>query len=219
MALFLDPALASGSSCVTVPEAADTSLPPFGVNPQYSEITLQGYSLADRFMTPHIDVFPVARYAQLLPDLVGPRVTALQSLISGGTPGAAELPVLPIQNAAQQFHARYQVIPFANGSGTRYITQYAQFFDPINNHDMFYTFQGLSSDGKYWISAILPVSNPVLPADGTNPPNGQSWDDFGNNFPTYIADITTQLNAQPMENFSPGIAMLDALVASIRIQP
>jgi hypothetical protein len=219
VALFLDPALASGFNCQSVPEAADTSLPPFGVNPQYTEISLQGYTLADRMMTPHIDVFPVERYAQLLPDLVNPRLTSLQSLVGGAAPGTSELPVLPIQNAAQLIHAQYQVITFTNGSGTRYLTEYAQFFDPINNHDMFYTFQGLTSDGKYWISAILPISNPILPADGNNPPNGQSWDDFGNNFPKYIADITTQLNSQPPANYSPTLPMLDALVASVRIQP
>jgi hypothetical protein len=55
--------------------------------------------------------------------------------------------------------------------------------------------------------------------DGTNPPNGQSWDDFGNNFAKYVADITAQLNAQAPKNYSPTITMLDALVTSIRIQP
>ena len=217
-ALFLDPALASGFTCQSVPETADTSLPPFAVNPKYTEITLQGYPLAGRIMTPHIDVFAVERYGQLLPDLLPPLVTTLQSFIGGTAPGSQELPVLPIQNAGQLIHVQYQVIPFANGSGTRFLTEYAQFYDPINNNDMFFTFQGLTSDGKYWISAVLPISNPILPADGKNPPNGQSWDDFGNNFPQYINDITTQLNSQPPESFSPTIPMLDALVASIQIQ-
>ena len=217
--LFLDPALASGFNCQSVPEAADTSMPPFAVNPQYTEITLQGYPLADRFMTPHIDFFPVDRYAQLLPDLLPAQVTALKSLIGGAAPGTGELPLLPIQNAAQQMHVQYHVIPFVNGSGTRFLTQYAQSFDPINNHDMFYTFQGLTGDGKYWISAILPVSNPSLPADGKNPPNGQSWDDFGNNFPKYMADMNIQLDSQTPESYSPSISALDALIASIKVQP
>ncbi|MGB8212298.1 MAG: hypothetical protein WCE68_01955 [Anaerolineales bacterium] len=217
--LFLDPALASGFNCQSVPEASGASLPYFAINPQYTEITLQGYPLADRLISPQINVFPVARYTQILPDQVNPRVAALQSLIGGAAPGTAELPFLPIENAVQQDYVHFQVIPFANGSGARFITQYAQFADPLNNHDMFYTFQGLTSDGKYWVSVTLPVSNPTLPADGQNPPNGQSWDDFGKNFTKYITSITAQLNAQPPESFSPTIPMLDALIASIRVQP
>ena len=124
---------------------------------------------------------------------------------------------MPNFNAAQEFFAQYQVTSFASEKGIRYLTQFSQFFYPINNHELFYTFQGLTSDGKYWISAILPISNPILPADGRNPPNGQSWDDFGNAFPKYIADITAQLNSQPPESYSPTIPMLDALVASIQI--
>lgn len=217
MSLHLDPVLASGFSCTSIPEAADTSLPPFAINPQYTEITLQGYALGERMMKPHIDVFPVERYGQLIPDTLPTFVTNLQSFINGTAPGTQELPLLPIQNAGQLIHVQYQVIPFANGKGTRFLTEYAQFYDPINNFDMFYTFQGLTSDGKYWISAVLPISNPILPADGKNPPNGQSWDAFGSGFPKYLSDISLQLNSQAPGNFSPSIPMLDTLIASIQI--
>ena len=216
LALFLDPALASGFNCQTVPELSGGGP---AVNPEYTELSLQGYILSDRFFTPKIAVFSVQKYTGLAPDVVSPRVAVLQSLIGGGPVSDSELPLLPIFEAGQEFHTLYQVIPFANGGGIRYLSEYAQNYDPINNHDMIYTFQGLTSDGKYWVSAILPISNPILPVDGTNPPNGQSWDDFGNNFAKYVADITTQLNAQPPKNYSPTITMLDALVTSIRIQP
>jgi hypothetical protein len=219
LSLFIDPALASGSECKTVPEASGPDLPAFGVNPEYTELTLQGYALADRFFTAHIDLFPVQRFSELVPDAVPQRVTALQALIGGGAPGAEALPLLPIFNAAQEFHAQYQVVPFAGGSGIRYLAQYAQFADPVNNHEMFYSYQGLTSDGKYWISAILPVSQPSLPANGDNPPGGQSPEQFSNNFPAYIADLTTQLNSLAGESFSPLLPMLDALIASLQVQP
>ena len=179
---------------------------------------MQGYPLSDRFFTPHIDIFPLKRYSELAPDAVNPDVAALQALIGGGTVGNS-LPLLPIFNAGQLFHAQYKIIKFTPGSGVRYLTQYAQNFDPINNYDMFYSYQGLTSDGKYWISAIFPISNPILPANGNNPPNGQSSEDFGNNYPTYITDITNQLNAQTGGSFSPTISVLDDLIKSIQIQP
>lgn len=219
MTLYLDPVLASGYDCQTIPEASGADLPSFGVNPEYVELTLQGYALANRFFKPHIDVFPVQRYSVLLPDFISQREAMLQALISGGAVGESSLPILPIFNAGQEFHTRYQVIPFENGNGIRFITQYSQATMPINNHEMFYTFQGLTSDGKYWVSAVLPISHPILPESGDTPPGGQSWEDFSNKFNTYLIDIANQLNAQASASFSPTIPILDALITTISIQP
>ncbi len=217
--LFLDPALAGGYSCKTIPEVNGQGGPGFDVNPQYTELTLTGYVLSDRFFEPKIAVYPVQKFIELVPDAIPAKVSALQALIGGGSTGTKGLPILPIFNAAQEFFTQYKVAAFVNGNGIRYLTQYSQFVDPINNHEVFYTYQGLTSDGSYWVSAILPISNPVLPADGNNPPNGQTPEQFSNNFTTYIADLTAQLNSQPAESYSPTLTMLDALVTSITIQP
>jgi hypothetical protein len=202
--------MASGFNCQSVAEAGDPSAPGFAVNPKYTEITLTGYILSDRFFTPHIDVYPVQRYSELAPDVIPAQVASLQVLIAGGPAPSKGLPILPIFNAAQEFYAMYQVLPFSSGNGIRYLTQYSQFVDPINNHEVFYSYQGLTADGKYWISAILPISNPLLPADGTNPPNTQ-------NFDSYLAGVAAQLNAQPPDSYSPTIHMLDALIGSLSI--
>ena len=215
LTLFLDPALATGVNCEIVPASTQG----MEMNPQYTQLTLQGYLLFDRFFTAHISIYSVQDYANLLPDNIPADVAGLKALIGSGPTGNKGLPFLPNFNAGQEFFAGYKVISFGSGDGIRYLTQYSQYFDPINNHELFYTFQGLTSDGKYWISAILPISNPILPADGNNPPNGQSQEEFGKNFTAYITDVTNQLNAQAPENYSPTISTLDALVASIRIQP
>jgi hypothetical protein len=217
LSLYFDPALATSYSCETVPEAADTSLPPMGVNPQYSKLTLVGYPLTGRLMVPHIDVFPVQRYRELMPDLVNPRVEKLQNLIGGAAPGSDTLPLLPIFNAAQMFYAQYAVVHFQNGNGIRYVTMYAQAYYPVNNHDMFFSFQGMTADGKYWISLIVPISHPSLPENGDNPPGG--YDAFVKNFDSYIAQTTQELNGKPPESFVPSILALDALVQSMVVQP
>ncbi|KAF0107778.1 MAG: hypothetical protein FD146_1409 [Anaerolineaceae bacterium] len=215
VSLYIDPALGSSYSCQTIPESAED----MAIHPQYTEITFHGYPLANTFFTPRIDIFPVQRFSEMAPDFIPGRVQMLQNLIAGGMPGDSDLPLLPIFNAAQVFTARYGVVGFQNGSGIRYLTLYAQYAAPINNHDLFYTFQGLTSDGQYWVSVILPISNPILPADGVNPPGGQSWEDFSNNYQAYAADMTVQLNAQPPDSFAPAITLLDALINSIIIQP
>jgi hypothetical protein len=220
VSLYLDPALASGFQCQTVAEVSGADYPGFAVNPQYTEITFQGYVLADRFFTPHVDVYPVQRFTEIAPDVNIPsRVSALQALIGGGTPGSDALPLLPVFNAAQEFYAHYQVLPFGTGSGIRFLTQYSQFADPVNNHEMFYSYQGLTADGVYWISAILPVSLAGLPDNGDNPPDGQTFEQFSNNFPAYIADMTSKLNGQADGDFSPTLPALDTLVASLQVTP
>jgi hypothetical protein len=220
LTLTLDPGLASNFNCQTIPAAGTPDDPSFAVNPQYTELTFQGYVLPDTFHKPHISVFPVQNYHDLMPDIIDGKVAALQALIAGGAlPAKEALPLLPVFNAAEEFRAEYQVISFSGGSGIRYLSQYAQFSDPINSHDMFFSFQGLTTDGKYWISAILPVSNSMLLPNGDNPPPGLTWEQFGNQFDTYIADLVTKLEAQPPDSYNPTIAALDALIASIEIHP
>lgn len=215
LSLYLDPALGSSFSCETVPEQTGV----MENYPAYTKLTISGYPLAGKFFEPSISVFPVQRYTEILPDLVPTRVSDLQFLTAGNPPPVIDLPFLPGWNAAQVFHALYSVVPFTGGSGIRYVTLYAQYFAPINNHDLFYTYQGLTTDGKYWISAVLPVNHAMLPDNADNPPNGLTWEQFANSYTTYLADLITQLEAQPAGSYVPALPALDTLVASIHIQP
>jgi hypothetical protein len=214
LSLYLDPLLASGFKCETNPEVSEG----MDVAPQYTKVTLEGYVLSGKFFTPYIMVLPIQRYTELLPDVVPGRVSALQALIGGG-PVVEPLPFLPTFNAAQIFHAQYLNLPFASGGGIRYLTEYAQYFAPVNNYDLFYTYQGLTNDGKYWLTAILPINNPILPDTPDILPGGMSMEDFNNNYVSYITDMMNQLNAQISDSYSPSLTALDLLVASISIQP
>jgi hypothetical protein len=215
LSFFLDPALASGYNCETVPE--NTGVDPWQT-PEYTAVTLSGYVLPDQPFFQRIHVYRLSEFLALRPQ-ASTSVDSLKALIAGGAPGPDALPVLDLFGAAQIFHAQYQVVSFASGSGIRFISEYAQYYAPINNNDMFLIFQGLTSDEQYYISAVLRISNPILPANAENPPGGMNWEDFGNQYDAYVADITTQLNAQPEASFIPSITLLDALIGSITITP
>jgi hypothetical protein len=214
LSFYLDPTLASGYNCETIPESAEG----IEITPQYTSITLQGFILSDKFFDAHISVFSVLRYSKLLPENIPTQVANLEALLDGGSTGNS-LPLLPNFNAAQVFHAQYQVVPFSSGGGIRYITLYAQYYAPINNHDLFYTYQGLTHDGLYWVSAILPINNPILPTSGDTIPGDMSQEQFAANYGPYITDLTNQLNSQTSDSYTPSLAALDALVASMTIQP
>jgi hypothetical protein len=215
----LDQALGSGYGCETIPESSGSDVPASGKNPAYTEVTILNYPLGDTTFSAHVDAFPVERYSELLPDMVPARLADLQAMIGGGAPSGKDLPFLPALNQQQVFSAKVEAIQFQGGQGLRYLTQYAQSPQPINNQDMFYTFQGLTANGQYWISVVLPISSGDLMADAKNPPNGQSWEDFTNNYSTYLTNATAQLEAQNPDSFVPSLAQLDALVKSLLIQP
>jgi hypothetical protein len=177
-----------------------------------------GYPLTGRMMQPVISVFPVQPYIELLPDVINPDVSALQALIAGGAPGSSDIPILPVQNARQLFLAQYAVLQFQSGSGVGYITQYAQAYVPINNHELFFSFQGLTTDGKYWISLILPISHPSLWEEEGDPSN-TIWTTINNNPDAYYSGITAELNEKLPRSFVPTLLILDALVKSLTITP
>ena len=108
-------------------------------------------------------------------------------------------------------HAQVQFLNFNHGTGVRYLTQFDQGILPINNYELIYTFQGLTSDGKYCIAAVLPVTHPDLPADAA------VNSDLANDFQSYLSQTVTMLNEQPADSFTPDLNALDALIRSLEI--
>jgi hypothetical protein len=187
---------------------------PFGVAPLHTELTLKGYAIPSSLLDPRVYIYPAADYGSML-DFVQQDIDTLKLIIANqSAEGTSELPLLPPQYAQQLFHSNFKHIQFQNGQGIRYVTQYAQAFVPINNHDVFYTFQGISSDGKTYISFILPVTNPLLQADENTIPGGD-FTAFSNNFETYLAGIKSQLDASPDDSFTPNVQLLDEMVQSL----
>jgi hypothetical protein len=217
LTFFLDPSLEASIKCTTVPEYGGADAMPFDTHPQYSKVTLIDYPLSGRIMQPVISVFPIQRFRELLPDVVDPDIAALQALISGGDPGSIDPPILPVQNATQLFLAQYEVLQFQNGSGVRYITQYAQAYVPPNNHGLFFSFQGLTSDGEYWISVILPISHPSL-WDTEGAPSNTEYATIESNPDAYYADKASEINEKDPKSFVPSIKKLDTLVKSIIVK-
>jgi hypothetical protein len=164
-------------------------------------------------------VFRAAEYAQYT-ELTASIIAALQNLqYSAGQPLPESLP-----NGV--FIAQAQPIQFQNGKGLRYLTQFDQSPLPVNNREMFYYFHGLTSDGQFYIQAILPLHSPLLVADeeptSITPPDGVQfdWTDIMNGYdaiPAYLEAVTRKLSAAEPNSFTPTLPMLDALIQSITV--
>ncbi len=194
--------------------------------PAHLQITLQDYSLGSSFHVPQIFVYPAPDYAAENP-AAADSLKRLQMILSnpGGQYTNDQYPHIPFFNAGQVFAAQEKTLSFNGGSGIRFVTQYAQDVSPINNGGLFYHFEGLTSDGKNYIVAILPVNLSFLPTDNNPdspvPPSGIAFPQNnarGSDFENYFKQVTDQINATAPDQFNPSLNTLDALIQSISIQ-
>ena len=216
--------LATNALNGTVPAVAPTTDGPgWDVAPEYIKFKLDNYVQYGTSQEAQILVYPAAEYAAIN-ESAAKSIGQLQAILKGSvSPTAENLPTIASFNAAQVFAAQTQILKFQNGSGVRFLTEYAQYPDTVNNADLFYEFQGLTADGKYYIIAILPASNPMLAFNAdpqTNIPSGGiafPGADNPNAIPTYYANVVNLLNTAAPNSFSPALGSLDTLIQSITI--
>jgi hypothetical protein len=226
--IVLTSGVASGARGLQFPRAEGEEIAPWEVTPGHVQLKLEGYVLQDKFHQPQIYAYPALPYAEMYPAAFE-SIRRLDNILYGpGGPSlnADQLPTVPFFNAAPLFESKAELISFQNGQGVRSLTEYAQHSASVNNHDLFYHFQGVTRDGAYYIIAILPISAPVLAetsdAGAPLPPGGVPYPylaDSNADMEEYYRSVTDVLNATPSDMFTPSISQLDALIQSIRIDP
>jgi len=185
-------------------------------HPEYIEIKFNNYIRGETFHEAAIRVYSVAAYRQFSP-IVDEEFMNFHSFIQQKPQDQENLPFLPNWPAAQAFHAQMKYVSFQNGEGVRYFTEYTQYFVPVNNDELFYTFQGMTADGQWYVSMVLPVGHPMLPVDSNAVPQEQ-MDAMSQDYEPYITDMVNQLNSQPDNSYVPGLQLLDELVTTLRIK-
>ena len=186
-------------------------------NPAYDRFTLVGYPLSDTFHDPRIEVYPARDYASLSV-IAAEQIDALTQLLQERPSTATdELPFIPLFNAAQVIRARVHYLDFTGGSGVAYLTFYAQSAYPITNGELFYTFQGLTSDQQTYVSAILPIAQADLPDEIDNATF--DYNAFIEQLDTYHSELTDALTTADDATFTPAVSLLDAMVQSLNVAP
>ena len=193
--------------------------------PAYTEFTLINYNSKNSDFEPQIQVYLVSELGSSATQLV----QALKELLAEKPVTLPRgIPILPIIPAGQLIDVHIEYLTFTNGSGIRVLTQLGQGSWPINNEGLVYIFQGLTSDGAYYVSAFLPVTVSFLPDHvddpATVPPvDGISYPQFGSsNFDEEYSDyqdaIIRKLSSTPSEAFVPSLSLLDDLLKSLQIK-
>ena len=166
-------------------------------------------------------IIPIAGYLakfDKMPELqeeVKAQIDELRKFLDERTITDAEtITVLPPFNAAQLIHSRIEFLKLPNGRGVRFLTSYATDPAPITAADLFYTFQGFTDDGLYYISAFFPLDTTTLaktPADVS----AVETDEASNRFGDYLVRIAQQIQTGADSDFTPALGAIDAVVRSI----
>jgi hypothetical protein len=186
--------------------------PSLGDMPQHLAVTLNLYSVNESILKPQILIFRAAEYSQYS-ELTAATINQLQSLqYVEGQP-------LP-DGLDADFSAQVHSVNFKNGHGIRYLTQVFQNFNPVNNQELFYYYQGMTDDGQFFVQATLPINAPYLPAD-SNPNTPQPADGIPftmDDFSSYLNAVSQKLNSTETFNFNPYLDALDEMITSMQIK-
>jgi hypothetical protein len=204
-----DPSLAREVIADSIPAEGVESDPIWMIVPDHVHFIFMDYLHGQAFHTAQIFVYPIDEFIARN-EYVGDIVDQLRHILQDKPSSAPDgIPFLPFWNAAQLMTSNIRYLEFENGSGVRFLTQYGQALWPVDNINLFYTFQGMTEDQSHYIAAIFPVSNAMLPDDGADLIDAD-FETFIENWDSYLADTLDQLNSQGMSTFSPDLALLDA---------
>jgi hypothetical protein len=221
VSFVVPPRMADGAEPEKMTAVESNTDAPWDIAPAHLRFTLTGYALQDKFHQPRIYVYPAAEYAQRNSNASEP-IDRIRRIATGAPLLEETLPYIPFFNAGPLMAAQIKIIPFPNGGGgVRTLTQYAQYAAPINNHELFYHFQGLSSDGNYYVIAILPITAPLLAEDekpdAPVPEGGVPIPTAVGPSEVYYFSVTEKLNSLSPDSYTPSLSTLDTLIQSITV--
>lgn len=126
------------------------------------------------------------------------------------------LPFLPAIPATNDVAARIRYLDFDGGSGVAFIGRWAQDPSPVLSPQLYYSFVGLTNDGKYIVSFRYPVQTSALP-DTLDELTPEHLAEIEANPQYWLDDAAGLLDRLPNSAFGPDLSRLDALVFSIRV--
>jgi len=187
------------------------------------------------FIPSEIKIYPVAAYKQAfaadrkMVRQVSATILSLQRILrSRVMPPTGEVPYLPLPDGYLAFRAHNGILNFKEGSGIVFLTQGQQDEVPINNQNLSYEFQGITDDGKYYVTAEFPLQAPSLPNDRDTANYGGAVREskciecpdharFMREYRAYALRVSKDLERLTPEKFQPSLKLFAELIGSIQI--
>jgi hypothetical protein len=203
----------------------DNSSPPGPIGlPEHVEVSFGGSAPdGENPGAPVLYIIPVDAYEALWADTGNPGVSrAVQHLhdLLASRPEpipTSGMPVLPFERVTgfNDLAVLGQYLDNAYLSGVRFVGRLSQSANPVTNVGLQYFLQGFSADGRYLIAFFHPVATDTLPADAADLPS-EELQRVASDPTAYMQEKAAQLGALAPEEWCPDLAVLDALVNSLR---
>lgn len=205
---------AAAKKVAAVPLASPDDKPD-GVAPAYDEISVQGLTIC---VVPTREGKLSAKEFEKKYPTVTSATKDLSKLLKTIATSTKDTPIFPWADASTPFEAKKKQLSFKNGKVIRYIGEYLIEPDVVDNARLVYSAQGLSTDGKWYLSVMAPLKTKSLPdkSDISKWPQDK-YKTFSANFAKYGAQVGTKLDKLSSASFTPRVDELDQLVQSITV--
>jgi hypothetical protein len=130
-------------------------------------------------------------------------------------------PVFPVIGEQHLVKAKFEAVPFGDGDGMAFVTQFSSGEVILTNQGLVWVFQGITGDGRYYVYAQFPTSISILPD------RARSDDEFPRTswsggptvaFEKYARSIVRQLNDSNNDAFNPSLDNLKGMLGSLEIK-
>ena len=228
MGFTFDEALGASVNVAQVPGGSPGEVGPSAVGPGRLTFTLYGPRQEAAKVPRAFDAPGVVRFYRTA-DLAGHewqsrQLADLRSLLderpdlgrytAAGEGGASlPLPFVLDGSAAQAIDARAHYIDTPDLAGIAYLTVFRQGLYPFAAGDFWYTFQGLSDDGEWYVAADFQVEADMFPAKVTKKDARRLGST--NRWIEYQEQSVQTLDGAAGEAFKPPLTSIDDLVRSI----
>ena len=220
--------LAESYAWVVEPGSQPSPGPGGGGMPPHILLTFDGESPEDALANqgPRMYIFPTQAYISLYESqdnpIVAQQVTRLEELISSAEDRAelpeSPMPLLPPPSSFMDRWVQFSDQAFGVGQGVRYVSDspFRQQLGPWTNETTSYYYEGLTDNGVFYVSLVWPVSTESLPNTPADVPEDvQAVASDPETSPAYQQEVKDTLNPLLPADWSPDLAQLDAMVASL----
>ena len=169
---------------------------------------------------PHIAIFPTESYIAAGGKNIEAEIARLQALIDGENV-ADPMPLLPLADSFMGQWTQYAPLNFSEGGGVRYISERTdrQENGAWVNEGTAYYYEGLTKDGRFYISLVWPVRTDSLPdtADDVSEEIQNAAAESDDTYEAYLIETQNRLNILLSSAWEPNLDDLDALVNSLTL--
>lgn len=192
-----------------------TGTPVDEASPGFSDAPTTLFMFDGALQNASLRIYKMTDLAQY--DFMQARVDELQNLIDtqADLNAADTLPQLPIYTHGQVIKARAQHHDTGTLRGISYLTAYQAAAEPFISDSFTFVFQGMTTDGMYYVSFLAPVTT-TLYSDEL--PTDFDLATFVDNLDAYLADETQTLNNAPDDAFTPQLNAVLDLILSMNIR-